>query len=309
VSLVVFHRDFRGFFGGHLKVWDYFNHVRSSSRHEARIWFSPETTFGAGNPWAGDTYARPPADGETPDVLVLEGRDWLAVSEASLDRPVINLIQSPKHARPDGPRYTFLRNRAVRICVSPEVADAILGTGIVNGPVLTIPAAIDHSALPEAAPDEARSEEIVVLATKQPDLGRAVATRLSRRTRVVLVDAPVPRMDLLRLFARAQTAVLLPRRREGVYLPALEAMALRCSVVCPDCLGNRSFCRAGETCLQPSLTEDAVVAAAEDAFGLESVTRREVLDRAQAVARERDLPVERTAFLTVLDDLEALLDD
>ena len=38
---VLFFRDFKKFQGGHLKVWDYFNHVRSSPDHVPRVRFSP----------------------------------------------------------------------------------------------------------------------------------------------------------------------------------------------------------------------------------------------------------------------------
>ena len=53
--------------------------------------------------------------------------------------------------------------------------------------------------------------------------------------------------------ARARVTVLVPNPKEGFYLPALEAMALGTIVVCPDCVGNRSFCVAGRQLLPARL--------------------------------------------------------
>ena len=50
--LVLFHRDFRRFTGGHLKVWNYFNHVRDSDWYEPRIAFTSESIWDETNPWS-----------------------------------------------------------------------------------------------------------------------------------------------------------------------------------------------------------------------------------------------------------------
>ncbi len=48
---ILFHRDYRGFSGGHLNVWQYFNHVRHSPDHVPHISFSKETSWDENNPW------------------------------------------------------------------------------------------------------------------------------------------------------------------------------------------------------------------------------------------------------------------
>src|SRR5438552_2195391 len=81
-------------------------------------------------------------------ILFLAGTDWRGVPEldrSHFPKPIINLVQHPRHAEPNSELRNFLRNRAVRICVSQEVADAITATGEVNGPVFTIPNAIELS--------------------------------------------------------------------------------------------------------------------------------------------------------------------
>ena len=55
----------------------------------------------------------------------------------------IYLIQGLRHAYKNDLRYRYLGERAIRIRVSREIADAIGATGWTNDPVLTIPNSID----------------------------------------------------------------------------------------------------------------------------------------------------------------------
>ena len=75
---------------------------------------------------------------ERADMLFLGGMDWAVLSEAqrrSPPKPVINLIQHVRHANPNESLYQYLSYRAIRICVSAPVADALTATGRVNGPL------------------------------------------------------------------------------------------------------------------------------------------------------------------------------
>ena len=59
------------------------------------------------------------------------------------------------------------------------------------------------------------------------------------------------------------TVFVQTSKHEGFCLPALEAMAAGCPVVCTDAHGNRDFCRDGENCLMPAPRPEAVAAAIE----------------------------------------------
>lgn len=246
------------------------------------------------------------------DVLFLSGVDWRAMipieERDEYRRPIINIVQHVWHACPNDQlnRHRFLPHKAIRICVSPEIAKAILRTGRVRGPVFTIPNALelDARAAAHASPD--RDIDVLVAANKQPELGRAVAARLRRPGRAVeLVAERIPRDKLLDLMRRARVSVLVPNPKEGFYLPALEGMALGTLVVCPDCIGNRSFCLPGENCFRPGYEEDAIVAAAEEALVDEE--RADALRaRALETAQAHDMAGERRAFLDILDRVEEL---
>jgi hypothetical protein len=308
---VLFHRDFRRFTGGHLKVWHYFNHVRSSPVHTAHVSFTRESVWDAGNPWAEarDSVVEQPERFD-PDVVFLAGLDWIRVGPRARRRPrrpVINLVQHVRHAEPDDPRYGFLRHRAVRICVSHEVAEAIEGTGRVNGPVLTIPNGLDLDRLPAPAPPAARDIDLLVVATKQRERGAGLLPRLERTgRRAHLLGDPVPRPEFLAWVNRARVTLFLPGRTEGFYLPALEGMALGTVVVCPDCVGNRSFCLPGVNALRPAYTDADIVDQAEAALALPGDAAYALVAAGSLTAREHDLGIERARFLEVLNDLPTL---
>jgi glycosyltransferase involved in cell wall biosynthesis len=309
---VLFFRDFKRFTGGDLKVWDYFNHVLSSPGYSARVMFSDDSVWGATNPWLESReYVVPPGEVPQADVLFVSGIDWRQIEypkRVESPVPIINLVQHVKHACENDPleRYRFLPHKAIRICVAPEVTRAIERTGTVRGPIFTIPDAIDFEAVARHALDSNRGIDLLIVANKQPERGAAIRARLEGpERRIEIVDSRIPREQLLGLIGRAAVTILLPNPKEGFYLPAVEAMALGTIVVCPDCIGNRSFCIDGSNCFRPPYEEEAIASAAEEALG-------RVEDLAPMVAsglrtaREHDLVGERTAFLEILERVDEL---
>jgi hypothetical protein len=309
-QLVLFHRDFRAFTGGHLKLWDYFNHVASSPAYEPRIAFSLETRWDSTNPWSGSRgYVVEWQPGKA-DLLFLAGTDWRVVPEAEREhyrKPIINLIQHPRHAEPKSELRAFLKNRAVRICVSEEVAEAIKATGEVNGPVFVIPNGIDLTALPEGKSWDERASDVLICGLKAPELAREVQAALADQSRTVqcLVDR-IPREDYLARVRDAKITVFLPRPVEGFYLPALEGMAVGTIVVCPDCIGNRGFCQDGVNCFRPSYNSAEIAAAARAALGQDKTDRAQMREQASITAQEHSLQHERDAFSRILARIDEL---
>ena len=305
-KLVLFHRDFRAFTGGHLKVWDYFNHVAASATHEPRIAFSPESKWDASNPWFGSTSSVMDWQPDRADLLFLGGSDWRALSSADraeFRKPIINLIQHPRHAEPGSELRAFLKHRAVRICVSGEVAEAINATGEVNGPVFIIPNGIDLESVPHPAP--ARKIDIFISGFKAPELAKEVDTALkSKVPNTLCLTDRLPRSEYLAHLSSAKIAVVLPRPREGFFLPALEAMACGAVVVCPDCLGNRSFCENEVNCFRPRYECGAILSATIAASRLAENERATMLEHAQATVRHHSLETERASFLKILAQID-----
>lgn len=310
---VLFHRNFQGFTGGHLKVWHYFDHVEDAEGWRARAYFSPESKWDDSNPWLGRrAEVLCPWEPDQADALFLGGFDWRMIPAGERDhyrKPIINLIQHVQHGDLAHPLSEFLPHRAIRICVSAEVRDAILATGRVNGPTFVIPNGIDVGDLRRSG---AWSVDWLVCGLK--DGASAMAKRVAKRLeaagdwgRVKTSTKLVPRAEFLTALAAARRVVLLPRATEGFYLPALEAMALGCLVICPDCVGNRSFCRDGFNALVPAGHDEAsVFAALRRARELEAGQEAEVVANGRATAAEHSLERERRAFHELLASVLAL---
>ncbi len=311
---MLFHRDFRGFTGGHLKVWNYFNHVKAAPGWQAEAYFSPESRWDASNPWFGvHEEILPTWEPHTADALFLGGHDWRMIPPAECNRfpkPIINLIQHVHHADPAHPLSAFLGHRAVRICVSAEVHNALLATGRVNGPIFTIPNGIDPGTLP--VPPGERTVDWLVCGLKEnaSTVARSLANRMQATDgwgRVEALTKLLPRAEFLTAMARARRVVLLPRATEGFYLPALEAMTLGCLVICPDCVGNRSFCRDGFSASVPvSGSEDDIFAALEHVHRLTPDQTAAIVANAHATAAEHTLARERAACHELLATLPSL---
>ena len=311
---VLFHRDFQGFTGGHLKVWNYFNHVETSGTHRAQIYFSPGSRWDESNLWLARR-----ADAQTAwlpgqaDVLFLGGFDWKMLPAGERDhyqRPVVNLIQHVHHGDPAHPLSRFLRHRAVRICVSEEVRASVETFGV-NGPTFVIPNGIEPGDLPPAAPSEQRPVDWLICGLK--DSRSAQARELARRLeaqenwgRVETLTKQLPRADFLAALARTKAVVLLPRDTEGFYLPALEAMALGTLVICPDCVGNRSFCRDGDNALVPPVCDVDHLLAAMCAARADRPRAASLVKNGLRTAAGHTLRRERTAFHELLAGVDSL---
>jgi glycosyltransferase involved in cell wall biosynthesis len=308
---VLFYRTFKKYQGGHLKVWDYFLHVLSSPNHTAKVRFSRDSVWDERNPWRDmRDYTIDPDTPANPDMLLLDGRDWEKLSEeerGSSRIPILNLIQHVRHGFEDNPRYAFLRHRAIRICNSEETAESIRSTGRVNGPIFTIPYGLEVECFPEPIPFSEKDLDFLIVAIKQPRLGRRLKRLLWRpgRRNHLLVD-PVLRREFLDLMNRARVSVFLPHETEGFYIPALEGMALDTLVVCPDCVGNRSFCLPDHNCFRPELSTAALRTAAEAARRLAPSEVSTYLANARETFARHDLMRERKDFLEILGQVDQL---
>ncbi|MBD2484156.1 hypothetical protein [Planktothrix sp. FACHB-1365] len=176
---ILFYRDYGGFTGGHLKVWDYFNHVQFSKRYSPSIYFTPQSSWTANNPWANSDQ---------------------------------NFILSQP---------------------------------------------LEH-----------------------PDL----------------------------IFIEVKITLFLPNQTEGegFYLPALEGMAVGTLVICPDCIGNRSFCRSGRNCLRPEYAIESLLNAIQQALQYSQTQIWEMLTHGKQTAHEHNLLKERQAFLEILDNIHEI---
>ncbi len=303
---VYFYRDFRFFTGGHLKVYHYFQYLLDSPGFEPYIYFTPESQGVPGNPWDRhrDRWLRRWKPQQA-DLLFLAGMDWESLPEARRSDwpvPVINFIQHVRHADPAEPPYEFLSCKAVRVCSTQDVSDAIEATGQANGPVWIILNGMDCSDIEGyARPWSDRAYDVLIAGLKQPRLAASLARScMDRGIRVKCLTTLLPRSEYLREVVNSRVAVFLPRPTEGVFLPPLEGMAAGCLVVCPAFIGNTRFYRDGVNCLVPDYEEAAIRSAIENALTLPPAAAEGMRQTAYRQVADQSVGRERSAFLDII---------
>jgi hypothetical protein len=303
---VLFYRDLTAYTGGHQKVADYFGHFISSKYFEPYISFSPASRWDEANPWFGGDFHRLvdylPTNYDFAFVAGMDWRTYLDV-ERPVNQPVINFIQHVRHADPAEDVFEYLHQRAIRICVSQQVANSIQQTGNVNGPVFTIPNGVE---LPVIGIE--KNYDLIILGIKQPALALAIYERLKAAPglRILLVNQQVARNVWFEYLAASRSALLLPNFTEGFYLPALEAMNYCDMVIVPDCMGNRDFCKNNQNCFMPHYNIESILASVEQA--LASLQNEHLLTAFKHQMREtlrtHSLANERKAFLALMADVK-----
>ena len=311
METILFYRDFRNFSGGHLKVWDYFVHVRYSDKYKPQIFFSRESIWDENNPWMEiREHVLSNWDGRNADILFLAGLDWLILPEVdrqALDRPIINLIQHVRHSHKADPRYGFLRHRAIRICVSEEIKQALEATGQCNGPLFFIPNGLESSKFPALVNEQNKACDILIAGLKNPELAYKLKQALEPLGKnIKILTSLIPRNLFLDELNHAKITVFLPHEEEGFYLPALEGMALQTFVICPDCIGNRSFCLDRYNCLCPRHTLDDILDSIYRSLSLPRQERQKILLSAREISERHTLWNERRAFLQVLENIDQI---
>lgn len=299
---LLFSRHFLNYTGGHGKVLDYMGHADAHPGWVAHVGVHPGSVR-EGNPFLVHPRAQIGRLAvEADDALFLAGADWDWAPPESDARVVFNFIQGIRHAHSDGPLYAHLARRAIRICVSHAVSEAIRATGLVRGPVhvitpgLSLPAGIAHAA--------AQKRGVFIPAHKQPELGNTLAEALrANGWHVDLEQGLVDRPSFLARMARAEIAIPLPLAEEGFFLPGLEAMALGTLLIGVDAGGNREYLRDGENALVTGRDVEGIARALNE---LPNAERRQAMRLAGLETAARfSLEQERRAFHHLLDDVEA----
>ena len=299
---VLFYRDFQRYSGGHQKVFDYFSHLDASDDYEPKVSFSETSQKISDNPWFPD-YAGVEFSPKEYDYLFLAGMDWDVCRKESIDKkkPIINLIQHVRHAVQGENVHPFLGNRAIRICVSPEVETAI--KRLANGPVVTIANGIH---IPDIKCE--KTHDVYIAGYKNPSLARSLSTDIS----AVVQTAHLSRHDFLKQLAATRIAVVLPHPTEGFFLPALEAICLADIAIIPDCIGNRSFCidavNEGGNCLMPAYNLEEITNAIRSAKMILSnqVRLQRIKDNGLSTVNHHSLAREREEFMRLMANVDEL---
>jgi glycosyltransferase involved in cell wall biosynthesis len=109
------------------------------------------------------------------------------------------------------------------------------------------------------------------------------------------------RDDFLLRMAACDVVVALPDPQEGFFLPPLEAMAMDCAVVLPECPGASSYAIDRRTCLTPAFETGAIADAVAELRSDAALTAH-IREQGAAIALEHSLARERAEFTDALRD-------
>lgn len=298
-----FHRQYSSYTGGHQKVFDYLNHTVKCAGYSANLYLSKSSKVKPDlfDDIVGVEYSkvyRP----DLSDVAFLAGMDWQAYQEFFDPNQVkINLIQHVRHADKSQPLFQFLQHKAIRICVSEAVKDAI--EPYANGPCFTIK--MGHN-IPKLS--LAKQYDLYILATKQPDLGKELFEWAKQQgIKVLMHDKAQEPSTVWQAMAESVVAITLPHKTEGFYLPGIEAMALASWAVVPDCIASREYSHPLANITRCSLNQKACVQAIKQALKQTSKWTRFLNKwRGQRLIARHQLESERQSFQQLLKNLDNL---
>ena len=298
-----FHRRYHSYTGGHQKVRDYLGHTLAYRKSRVDLWLDNQSDLHPElfEQIPGVNY-RSDYRPNLSDVVFLAGMDWKDyLPRMDEKRPKINLIQHIRHSDPSHPLFEFLQHRAIRICVSEAVRQAILPHA--NGPCLTIRMGY---AMPQVSMD--KKFDLYVLANKQPELGNRLAQwAASQGYRYCIHDHYVPREDVHISMAKSRVTLVLPNKTEGFYLPGIEAMKLSDWAVVPDCIANREYCLKGRNVSLCDYEESAIQSAVDKAFASLKQWGHPVTKwRGKQLVNSYSLAAERRAYHKILGSLHTL---
>ncbi len=292
--------------GARLKLWHYYEHVRHSGLYDPAAVLAPDSAVLPESPWAAPHVRWLEIwNPHEADALFVNGKQWRFVPE-DCTVPVTNLIQSHYHVDPEDERYSYLRRRAFRISINHEITDALAETGIVNGPVVTIPVGINIQPPSDLTPwtQDQRPVDVFIAGLKNPAIAAALSDALTAHGHVVVCSTDfLPRTEFLECFRRARVAITLPFRAEGFFFPPSEAMAQGCITVCPDAPGLGPY-QHGLHVLRPSYDLDAILTATRQALAFDNTTAERMRSNAVAFVQRHTLENEQRGFLDALDAFE-----
>lgn len=257
-----FHRQYSSYTGGHQKVFDYLNHTVDCAGYSANLYLAKSSKV---NPSLFDdineveySQAYRP---DLSDVVFLAGMDWQAYQHFfDPDQIKINLIQHVRHADKSQPLFQFLQHKAIRICVSQAVKEAI--EPYASGPCYAIK--MGHK-LPKLS--LAKQIDLYILATKQPQLGKELFEWAKQQGMKVLMHDKTQEPSVVhQTMAESVVAITLPHKTEGFYLPGIEAMSLADWAVVPDCIASREYSKKSANITNCALNQKACIQAIQQAF-------------------------------------------
>jgi hypothetical protein len=310
--------------GGVMKLMDYATHALSEG-YRVSIW-SPEQPSPSLPLFTNDRYRHvlddPRVTFHSDPRLAIRAGDLVLVSlprnyeiayrslpAGMSPERIIHIIQNVRHANPawsDGWALRLLTRPVARISTNHAIDEAIRPWLDQRAYHEVINLGHDLDFFRKSRSDGSMSRPVrVAYTTWKSTVGDSVEGRLAGERYVFRsIRGHVGWSELRDLYHWADVFLCTPDPEEGVYMPAIEAMAAGCLVVTPDVGGNRTYCRPGENCIAVEFgSAEDYIQALRSIEGWDASRVASVRQSAYESLGAFDLGAERTSFQEFLERL------
>lgn len=287
-----FFRNYEKYTGGHKKFYDYLNHTKAIEGVKCKLFVQNDCKVMPGLfSDIPDVQYQHEYNPNTCNVVFLAGMDWqYYLPHRRSEDVIVNLVQHVRHGDNTHPLFNFLQYKALRLCVSEAVKDAI--APYANGRCVIVP--IGHD-IPYLQLD--KEYDLYILAKKNVNFGKAIAKWAeSKGLAYKLHDCLVSKEEVSVAMAKSRVSLVLPNPTEGFFLPGIEAMALSDRAVVPDCIANREYCLENTNAIMCDYSIETVrmtisrsLELLETSMQQHQKLRGEALARSYTITKEREI--------------------
>ncbi len=226
---------------------------------------------------------------------------------------LVHLIQNVRHANiffQGGCATDILGLPMTRICITQEVQDAIEPWVLEKERCYLVPHGFDFDYFVQELEGAGKTRLSTVLYnTFKSGIGRIIKERYQQRggmASFIEIGSGIKWDDLRKAYHSADIFIGTPLLEEGLYLPAMEAMAAGNLTIVPDAKGNRFYCDFGKNCIQVEYGDiDAyvnILLFLTDSNNLSPYTIK-IMKAGQETVRDLGLSNERKLFGSILEQL------
>lgn len=293
--------------GAHYKTYDFFHHILANNEFIPMVAFDAESKWFEGLPWYKHFSTMPTLEKLTtkPDIFFLNsGKDWLRILKhinIPSTTPIISPVNHFKAVNPHHPAYSLLSKKAVRICPSPELFEAIKNHPNTNGPCLYVPNGVHVP--PEFQYSKINKEiDVLIIGQKNPIMANQLLGQLSHLDlNVRCLDSWVDKYDFHHNLAKSKISIHLPKKVEAHYIPAIESMMLNSLVIMPNCIGNETYAKHNQNCIITKYDVQSIYGRLKRILDLSSEKFNEIINQARKDAQFFSIEQEKLHINEVIE--------
>lgn len=293
--------------GAHHKTFDFYHHIKSYSDYKPVIFFDEESVWDENLPWFRLFDKMPTLKNlkTEPDILFLNsGKDWIKYEKhMSIPEsiPIISPVNNFRAVNSSHKSFEFLSRKAIRLCPSCELFDAVNNHPNTNGKSIYLPNGVGIFSDAIILKTN-KTTDLLIVGNKNPIMAQELYSQIKYlNIKIKVIDSWISKKHFQVELAKSYISVHLPKKIEEHYIPGVEAMMLESLVIIPDCIGNRSYSRPLNTCIIADYSLEGMIVAIKKMLALDEKTKKQMLENAIQESNKFLLSNEKSVLLEMLE--------